>query len=102
MTQLPFDFIAGKAAKDAGLDSVESNNPNFVANMRLVAKEIVLACGRVSCDDLRVYARDNNIVPSHPNAWGAIFRGKGWKQIGRKKSKLVTNHAREIRIWTFA
>lgn len=101
MGQLPFDFKAGKEAKTSGLDLVETNNQSFVDHMRLIAKEIVLIKGKVSCDDLRVYARDNDIVPAHPNAWGAIFRGKGWKQVGRKKSKLVSNHAREIRIWTF-
>jgi hypothetical protein len=35
------------------------------------------------------------------NAAGAIFRGKGWKFVGYKKSVRLSRHANKIGIWTF-
>ena len=97
--QLGFSWERGHKRKEAGLDSVEAHNPSFVEIMRNRAREIVAKTGRVTSDDLRRYARVNGIEPDHPNAWGAIFAGKDWVQIGRTKSTLTSNHAREIRIW---
>lgn len=98
--QLGFSWERGNKHKEAGLDSVEEHNPSFVEIMRKRARELVAETGRVTSDDLRRYARVNGIAPDHPNAWGAVFGGKEWVQIGRMKSKLTSNHAREIRIWT--
>ena len=94
-----FDYAAGKEAKEAGQASVELHNIDFVTNMRDVARAIARENGTVSADDLRRYAAANDIKPAHPNAWGSIFRGKGWRVVGRKKSALRTNNSREIKIW---
>ena len=89
----------GEARKEAGIASVEANNPTFCERMRKRAIEIASEKGTVTSDDLRLYGKAMGIVPNHPNAWGAIFRGKLWTAVGHEKSKLNSNHSREIRVW---
>lgn len=89
----------GYKLKLEGQDRVQGNNSEFVATMRRVAKDIATKRGSVSSDDLRIYADDNGIEPESPNAWGAIFRGKSFIEVGRTKSVLSSNHDREIRVW---
>jgi len=55
--------------------------------------------GSVSADDLRRYADKHNDQPGHVNAWGSVFRGAGWRMVGRMKSTIPSNHAREIKVW---
>jgi hypothetical protein len=90
---------SGSILKERGLDSVESHEATFVEKMRKRAFEIATESGTVTSDDLRHYAKAYGIVPNHQNAWGAIFRGKLWRSVGRKKSSLNSNHNREIRVW---
>ncbi len=99
MTLDLFDTIKAKLERDKGLDKVEGNNDSFVHRMRAHAKHIAQRTGHVTSDDLRRYASSHGLEPKHPNAWGAVFRGKQWICIGRRKSTLASNHAREIRIW---
>jgi hypothetical protein len=93
------DAVAGAALKEAGQDAIEQTDLVFVQRMRAAAKEISKTQGSVSSDDLRVFGCAHGIYPIHRNSYGAIFRGKGWQEIGRKKSRLPSSHAREIRIW---
>jgi len=97
MTQLSL----GEAAKQEGLDAVEVNDSAFVQTMRAIAEGISLMKGEVSTDDLRQAAAQHGLEPHSPNTWGAILRGKGWQVIGRKKSAVVSNHAREIRVYRY-
>jgi len=102
MTQLTIqDAALAAVLKQDGLDRVTVNAENFVTLMRKVAREISEQSGFVSTDNLRVYADARGLVPHHSAAWGAIFLGKQWKEMGRQKSKYPGNHAREIRIWRF-
>ncbi len=100
MSQLTFqDAALGAALKDQGLAAVSVNADNFLRLMRATARRISDESGFCSTDNLRVIADRLGLVPHHPNAWGAIFTGKHWKEIGRQKSKYPGNHAREIRVW---
>ena len=96
-------WAGGEDRRKAGQASVETSNSNFVAMMRNHAVGIATKFGQVTSDDLREYAKRHGVSPAHPNAWGSIFRGKilghRWIVVGRMKSKLATNHSREIRIW---
>jgi len=85
--------------RDYGLDSVEMNNLPWVHRIRAVAVVLSQRNGYVSADDLRLYAQKNDDEPDHPNAWGSIFRGKGWVPISRKKSSTPSAHARSITVW---
>ena len=91
-----FDAEEAERRRDLGVESVRET---FVEAMRRVAIQMSDTEGQVSSDDLRRHAKERGISPKHPNAWGVIFRGKGWTCVGRMKSSLVSNHAREIRIW---
>jgi hypothetical protein len=91
---------AGRQLKEQGLDTTEMTNQAFVKMMRNYAIALCEQTGSVSSDDLRRYAATYGVRPAHSNAWGSIFRGKEWSAIGRIKSELSSNHAREIRVWT--
>ena len=91
----------GIALKEDGLDNISSNNKSFLALMRAEAVRIASQRGWVTSDDLRVYASELNIEPTHCNAYGAIFKGVRWKVIGRRKSAVPSSHAREVKIWAY-
>ena len=94
-----FDRQTGEILREVGVDRVEESSSEFVATMRLLAVKISEDRGSVTSDDLRKIAEERGLRPCHRNAWGAIFRGKGWRVVGRRKSELASNHAREIRVW---
>lgn len=99
MTQLSIhDALSGATRKAAGQARMEQIDP-FVLRMREVAKAISLESGFVSADNLRVYADKLGWAPIHNASWGAIFRGPQWREIGRQKSAVPSNHNREIRVW---
>lgn len=89
----------GDKLKQQGLDLVESHAPDFCEQMRHAAKAFCMVNGTVSTDELRQYAAEFDIKPHHPNAWGAIFRGRHWVPVGFTKSRLPSNHSRVIRVW---
>ena len=95
-----FDLQEGQALKESGRNLVEDNNARWVDQMRAIAIKIAKLQGSVSADDLRRYADDMNLHPAHPNAWGSVFRGSHWKQVGYIQSQYTTNHARRIIVWT--
>ncbi len=99
--QLTLDSAEGQQLKTDGQAIVEEHNSLFVDAMRTEAKRISAERGFVSSDDLRLIAQQWGIEPKHQNAWGAIFRGKGWKIVGRRRSTVPGNHAREIKIWQY-
>ena len=99
MTQL--SLADAEAAKRKGLDTVEQNDKRFIKFLRIAARSLSNSLGEVSTDELRVVATQHGLEPHSPNTWGAILRGKDWEVIGRKKSAVVSNHAREIRVYRY-
>lgn len=99
--QQKFDFSLGENLRDKGKDLVENNNERWIDHMREYAAEYSLDHGQVTTDQLRDYADLIHWQPEHPNAWGAMFRGKQWRAIGRIKSKRTSNHARLITVWRY-
>ena len=98
-SQLTLNLAQSIEAKEFGLTAVELEHESFVQLMRKVAKAYSRRFGSVCSDDLRFLASKWGIEAPHPNAWGAIFHGKGWRLIDRIKSAVVGNHAREIKVW---
>jgi len=94
-----FDIGSGLKGRDDGISQIISNNECFIATMRGIARIIARRKGIVNSDDLREVANEYGVKPKHSNAWGGIFRGSEWECAGRVKSKLPSNHAREIRSW---
>lgn len=101
MTQLTLDSAESEARKRDGLDAIESHDGAFVRMMRCHAMLISQERGWVTSDDLRVVAAQQRLEPAHPNTWGAIFRGPCWQIVGRRKSAVPGNHAREIKVWRY-
>ena len=90
---------AGTQLKLAGLNQVADNNEDWLFRVRNVARKVSASQGHVSSDELRTWTDLANDHPLHQNAWGAVFKGKGWKLVGRKQSTYKSNRAREIRVW---
>jgi len=97
---LTLDAAQGERLKQEGLDAVEHDG-EFLLLMRKHAIEISRSSGFVTTDNLRVIADKMGLVPRSPNSWGGIFRGPKWKIIGRQKSAVPGNHAREIKVWRY-
>jgi hypothetical protein len=92
--------LEGEKRKKRGLKSVSGNNTVWLQRARAIASDIYQRKGSVTTDDVKDYILRHQLPqPSHPNAWGAIFHAKGWRPIGRTKSKFSAAHAREIRVW---
>ena len=92
----------GLRLKEGGLDAVEHSNESWVEGMRKFAKRFSEQFGQVNADDVRRYSRKIGWHPESPNAFGAVFRGQGWRAIGRTKSEWPGNHGREIKVWRWA
>ena len=100
MTQLTLrDAATAETLKQEGLASVAVNADNFLRIMRATARRISEESGFVTVENLRIVAEKLGLEPHHCNAYGAIFIGKHWRIIGRKKSVIPSSHAREIKIW---
>lgn len=104
-TQLPlYDCSArslseGSRLRDEGKARVAAKNRAFIDQMRSEARCISRRDGSVSIDALRSYAESIEWEPTHRNAWGTVFKGRGWKAIGWQQSRIPTNRARVIRVW---
>lgn len=95
-----FDLARGRRQRDEGVRLVETANDEFVALMRGQARRICDVLGEVHIDALRRFALSRGIQPKSSNAWGAIFRSKGWKQTGEyRASELVTNKGHRSPVW---
>jgi hypothetical protein len=92
--------LVGEQKKEAGRNKVEANNEEWLEWMRFHAKEIARWTGCVTIDALREIANDFDRQPSHPNAWGCVFRNKKqWERIAYIKSKRPEAHARPVGVW---
>ncbi|MBI4002763.1 MAG: hypothetical protein HY348_13400 [Nitrospira defluvii] len=91
----------GQRRKEAGLNAVETSHEGFLETLRQVAIRISLRDGFVSSDEVRAEADQMGVEPVHQNAWGSLFRGHDWMEVGRKRSTIPGNHHREIRIWRY-
>jgi hypothetical protein len=101
----------GQELKEAGIALVESNNTDFIREMRSCAVDLYHRCYNygflaveTTTDDLREFADILGIKPNSPNAWGAIFKkapdGYRFINTGRRKaSTYPSNHGRQITIF---
>lgn len=97
--QLTMNLSEGQRLKVEGLAQVEANNIIWLDKMRWYAQTHAQRWGSVTSDDVRLYATSLGLYPTHHNAWGCIFKQKGWTVAGRQPSKLAGNHGRFITVW---
>ncbi len=97
MNQLAFNLSEAIILRDAGIKQVAENNSHFLEMARNVARSLAIAKYEITMDDVREACP---LDPLHPAAWGAVFRHKDFIcTYKRRNSKLVSNHAREIKVW---
>lgn len=89
--------------RDEGIAAVAGNNQVFIATMIGVAR---LSCRQgetVTADDLREWAKQRGLEPTHSNCWGALCASPEWKQSfefsGYTKSRQLTGHGNLLRVW---
>lgn len=92
----------GAGRKADGLDRVTATHATFVTRLRAVAQAHAQRYGVVHIDDVRRLAAELGLAPHHPNAWGAIFRGPGWRKVGERASAVPSNHAHVSPLWAWA
>ena len=91
---------AGERAKAEGLEQVQLHDTRrFLDRARMFARHQSRVYGKVSSDDVREWAYIEGLEPHHKNAWGAIFVGKEWVCIGWQRSRIRSNHGRQICLW---
>ena len=91
-TQLELSIAAGKA----GIERVASKNLAFLAEVRELAVQLCRQRGTVTIDDVR----ENTIwKPSHPNAWGAVFKSSEFEFIRMEPCRHIAGHGRWVRVW---
>ena len=91
----------GVKRREEGKDRVSENADDWLSWIRAHAVTISAERGGVSAGDLRRVADMFNRQPHHPNAWGAVFRGKHWKHVGYIPNAKPSAHARIVRVWRY-
>jgi hypothetical protein len=97
MQQLDFLRQRGqrsRAARDAGIELVASRNAAFLRRCREYAIT-------VSIEDVRDFAQAQGLLPTHPNAWGAVFKTAAFTPVGYCRNNLESAHARTVRRWAY-
>lgn len=101
--QLPlFDLEAGRRRKDAGRLKVELNNKDAVETMREYARAYAREHGVVSIDIVRRWAAARRLEVKNPNAYGTVFKGRGWQRVGFRPNPVPSAHARMVAVWKLA
>lgn len=97
MNQLVFNLNEAIVLRDRGVKQVADNNKHFLTIARNVARRTAMRKGEITSDDVR---KNCPLEPLHPNAWGAVFKGKEWAFTGKyRTSHAVSRHGGLQRVW---
>ncbi|MBT8460328.1 MAG: hypothetical protein KJN60_11715 [Boseongicola sp.] len=91
--------LVGEELRDEGIARVAAHNEEWLDWIRRVAMDASRLHGSVTSDDLRAWAEFKGRRPDHPNAWGAVFREKGWTRLGYQQSERPEARCRPIGVW---
>lgn len=94
-------MTTGRQLKLAGMDRVA--RPHHMWLERLRDRLVGLALTRpVTIEDAREAAARYHLgEPLHPNAWGCVFRGPGWRRVGYVQASHPAAHARVVSMWRY-
>lgn len=87
----------GQQLKMFGLDRVGRRNALWLRAMTDYLRARALA-GPVTAEDAHELAQRLGWEPSHPNAYGALFR-RGWRRVGYRQATRPSAHARVLSMW---
>jgi hypothetical protein len=93
--QLSLD--TGLLLKRRGLDTFEETAADWLALARSVARELCLAYGSTTSDD--VIGSIGKPINHHYNVVGAIFGKTDFVRVGFTPTKRPSGHARMIGVW---
>ncbi len=92
-----FNLQLAMQFKEEGITRVANNNEHFLKVARNIARLYAKRHGTVTSDDVR---RNCPLDPLHPNAYGAVFRGKEWRFTGHfERSEAVSRKGGMQRVW---
>lgn len=94
-------LVRGRQYRDSGVTRVGRNNEEFLFRCRQFAIDTCRRDGKVTIEQVRVFATCNNLIPNHPNAWGAIFKTRYFKPVGFTQNAIESAHARLVRVWIY-
>ena len=98
--RFPLNLHEGRRLRNRGASQVAAKNAEFMQTMRNAAFNIAKQFGTVTSDDLRLWADDFNIAPTHPNAFGAVFtNNKDLEPCGFCPSAQPNRRGGLIRVW---
>ena len=97
-----FDFAMGQAAKAEGMGIAALSKSQLLTRARDMARALALKNdGRCNSDMVGREMKAHGLPPLGPAA-GSLFVGPEWRFTGeRVKSSLVSNHARELKVWEY-
>lgn len=90
----------GRQLKLAGMERVGNVNALWLRAMRDYLRARALA-GPVTAEDAHELAQRLNWEPTHPNAYGCLFRS-GWRRVGFRPARRPAAHARLVAMWEVA
>jgi hypothetical protein len=91
-----------RSARNLGIERVASRNVEFLRRCREFALAVCISSGSVTIEDVRDFARAQGLVPTHPNAWGAVFKTADFEPVGYHVNTIESAHARTVRRWARA
>ena len=92
-----FDAREGQRRKERVLDVMHVQSAAWQAEAKALAIRISGERGSVTADDVTAIL---GMPPEvHPNAVGALFKGKGWHRIGVTASKRRTSNGSVVGVW---
>ena len=99
-----FHSTRGEQLRLNGMGMAADNSTEYLSLARKVAATI--AKGRINrcatADDVGRVLKDDYGLDSLGPAAGSIFRHPDWESTGaRRRSKRITNHSRELRVWRY-
>jgi len=98
MSQL--SLLVGIRKRDGALLCLEEARAGLLSKARAIAVQVCLSEGYVTIDDVRAQMLWLRAGQQNGNAWmGSIFRDKRFEPCGRQKSRLVTNHGRQVTVY---
>jgi hypothetical protein len=105
MTQGEIDFTAARAARDAALEQVETNNAEWVWRATAALKDLCISRESFTSEDLWLKCSQLLLAPPRePRAMGAVLSGgqeRGWCEPTSewRTGWRGASHGRPVRVW---
>ena len=97
-----FDYAKSIEAAENGMSFAARNQLSALEMARRIAVEMANRYGTANADDVGLQLIERGYPATGPWA-GSIFKGDQWIFTGdRVRSKRISNHGRELKVWRLA